>query len=80
MRLSAKTLAFLFGAGKQDKRYLRCAQLVGSPGNVFHVRAQGFYDIVYTADDLRGQVSIVKDPVILFAAVMLGSHEINRSI
>lgn len=27
MRLSAKTLAFLFGAGKQDKRYLRCAQL-----------------------------------------------------
>lgn len=64
----------------QDLNSFPALTVVGSPGNIFHVRAQRLYDIVYAADDLRGQISVVKDPVILFSPVMLGSHEINRSV
>lgn len=38
----------------QDLNGIPALTVVGPPGNVFHVRTQGFYDIIYAADIIKG--------------------------
>lgn len=66
------------GAERLDR--LRALPVIGSGGDVRHVRAQALDDLVRVLELLGREVAVVEDPVILLPVLVLAPQDVHRRV